>query len=137
CPTVRVEAFGKVFGQGRRSQMRETKRGVLRPGETFDRIETLRFPTAANDQVEIVGPCFSGSQELETREVRNAARCHLERSDRDELPMRADREHPKLRRRAEMGPPGLQPFPREEQGGGYSVAQQRVPLGTQCAESPQ
>src|SRR6266545_6475503 len=136
CPTARVEAFGKVFGQGRWSKMREAKRGVLRLGETFDRVETLRLPTAANDHVEIVGACLSGPQQLETREMRNAVRCPLERRDRDELLTRADHEHPQLRRAGEMRPPGMQPFPREEQGGGCTVAQQRVPLGTQCAESP-
>ena len=45
--------------------MRETKRRVLRPDETFDRVETLRFPAAANDHVEIVGAGLSGSQQLE------------------------------------------------------------------------
>src|SRR6185503_4682295 len=134
-PAACLQAVGKEVGDGRGSEMRETKRRALRSEELFDRGESFGFPAAADDHVEIVRAHGAGRQHVETGKVGGAGR-GAERRHGNQLGARADGHHPQLRGSRQARPPRMQPLPGEERRGGGAGAQERAPFGTQRRKAP-
>ena len=95
--------------------------------EASDCVDGVRFVATANDQVEIVGPRFSGAQELEPREPIQRGRHEMQRRDRHDRVAPVHDNQAQVLGDAELRPPRVQPFPGEERVVAAARSQQIIP----------
>ena len=110
------------------------KRGILLFHIFGQRARGLDLVSASDNRVEIIRAGEACAHELEAPEERQPPARRAQRRDRYQVLARAHGHDGQAPRAAEMRPPGVEPFPREERRLGRTRGEQLSPLRPQRRE---
>src|SRR5689334_12057100 len=99
--------------------------------EVDQRVDDFSFAAAPGDEIKIVGPGYSGAQQLDHGRT-ESRRSDGERGQADDFSFRMNWEERKLTLASKMFPPAMQPFPRKEKTVRRARLEKIVPISPQA-----